>query len=279
MMALCMPPSTSTCARPKRAGSRFSRPITCSGDARRRSARATRSKTRVRPSPRSAGTRSRAAATWPAVARRCWSTARPTVPACRSPSPARGPRGSRGRRPGPAHAAAPDGHSSALKAWWKSKRVGIDLDRPGLGLGRRRHVVIGAERSGDVLERAGIARRRDQPFAVERTGERARLRAGGAAMRARWRATARRVVAVPVDVQAAQDRAQAVAVGNARSLATLRLGVEGIAFVRRVGQGEHDTGLLVDGLERAQALAHRERHHAVRGVVVEGVARARTCRP
>ena len=126
------------------------------------------------------------------IARRCRSTAPPTVPACRSPSPARGPSAGRGRRRGRARAAAPDGIRGRSSAWWKSKASGSIFTGPAWASRRRRHVVIGAERAGDVLEGAGVARRRDQALRVERTGERTRRacrrRYGGGL----WRASAAR---------------------------------------------------------------------------------------
>ena len=183
-----MLPSTSTWARPKRAGSRFSRPSTCTASppwSASREAAAEHAYARAREvqargvQRRRLGRRS---------ARRCWSTARPTGAGV--PVAVAGTRSAR-------QLEVEDQAERTLQlrmrfqgaqGLMEVEGVGIDLDRPGLGLGRRRHVVIGAERAGDVLEGAGIARRRDQPFAVERSVQSARDCVPAAL---RWRAMAR----------------------------------------------------------------------------------------
>ena len=89
------------------------------------------------------------------------------------------------------------------------ERIGIDRHLSGLLLGRRRHVVVRREWTGDALERAGLR------AAVIRPS----LSSGPLSARwllpvmFRWRVIARQrfALSVPVDVEAAQDGAQPLA--------------------------------------------------------------------
>ncbi len=148
------------------------------------------------------------------------------------------------------------------------ERFRIDGHLSGLLLGRRRHVVVGAERTGDALEGRGVPRRSDQALRVQRPVERA-CRTGGKAAVAGDGAPALGVVTVPVNVEAVQHGAQALPVGDRRASRVAFFRFVGIGFVGWIGQRQHDAGFLIDRFEGAQRLAHRERHDAVRRVVVE----------